>query len=121
MIAGIVLLVMAIQDYRTMIVSNWLQVLLFLSIVITNGLDPWLGLACIFILLSYKLYVRKFEAKIGGADIKIFASLVILGVSPFIRILFWSSLFGLIIMLITKKEKIPYVPFLWLGYIIVNF
>lgn len=118
--ASSILLIMAIEDGLTFKVSNWLQ-LLFLLAVLSKGEVAMELIVVSFIILGlYIIYERKFELKIGGADIKIFCTLLLMGVMPTIYILFWSSFLGLVFSLVSKKKIIPYVPFLWLGYTIVN-
>ena len=90
-------------------------------VVLLNFQEYYLLLASILFLMffiSYK-YIKK---KIGGADLKIISILTIFFGPNIVYILFYSSFIALIYILIkrNKKIKIPFVPFIFLGVLIVT-
>lgn len=119
MTTQLILFFMAIEDIRTMQVSNVYQIVLLGWILLSGQASIGLLLLSALIYGSYLLINKKFETKIGGADIKLFCILLLLGIKIVILIAFWSSLFGLIYSLVTHKKKIPFVPFIWIGYCLV--
>lgn len=73
-----------------------------------------------FVLLSIILTSFTKKEVIGGGDLKLIF-LLSLYTAPYHSLiaLFLSSLFGLFVMMICGKEKIPFAPCLCLGYLIV--
>lgn len=120
MIVSQILLLMAIEDIYHMQVNDILQILLLLTVLITG--DVILSRVIISALgfIAYVIYERKNEIKIGGADIKILCSLFVLGgVQMIVETLFVASSFGIVYALMSKRKEIPFVPFIWMGYILV--
>lgn len=121
MIISLVLFVMAIEDCIHMQVNDVLQIGLLVIVIYMTDITPNSVLVSTLIFLYYLYYERKNVLKIGGADIKIICSLYLLGgIEMIVEILFYASLFGILFALLTKRHKIPFVPFIWLGYVIVN-
>lgn len=120
MIIVFLLILMSLQDMYTMRVSDLFQLILLAVIVITTKLELLNIAVAVAIMASYHIYQRNTEYKIGGADIKLISLLTLLSITNTISILFWSSLIAIIYSLLLKQRKIAYVPFLSLGYIIVN-
>lgn len=130
MIVAVVLLVMAVQDFLTMKVNDILQIILLICAIyaakpsIVNIIFAVLFLA-LYIALTYYKSRKNYneddlkEPQIGGADIKIVSILLLFGINFTINVLFWASLFAIIYGLVRKIKKIPFVPFLLLGYLIV--
>ncbi len=121
MIVNLTLAVMAFSDMRTREVANFLQLLLFFEILIMYNVDVYNLLFAIALFLLYIVYEQTSEVKIGGADIKIICSLLLINVQMVLYIIFIASLFAIMYGKLNHKRIIPFVPFLWLGYTIVNF
>lgn len=118
---GVTLLLMAIEDCITMKVNNLWQLLLLVEVLYTKHDSIELivlsfGLFCIYVLTT-----KAKETKIGGADIKIFCILLLLGYLKLLYIVITASFLGIIYCLIRKQSKIPFVPFIWIGYTFVYF
>ncbi|WOO86990.1 hypothetical protein RZE82_07705 [Mollicutes bacterium LVI A0039] len=101
-------------------VHNFLQVVLLIVTLWNNVPSISQIIISISIYIGYIIYEQKTKVKIGGADIKIVCILLLAGISNVIYMLFWASLTGLLYALVTNKHKIPFVPFIWIGYTIVN-
>lgn len=114
-----ILFFMAIEDIRTMQVSNIYQIILLTWVLVSEPMSIVLVGSSMLIYGGYLLVREKVNLKIGGADIKLFCILLLLGVKVLVMIAFWASLSGLIYSLVTSKKKIPFVPFIWLGYCLV--
>lgn len=114
------LLLMAIEDLITLKVNNWWQVLLLCEVLIKQHGNLRLIILSCFLYSGYRLTKLNKNNKIGGADIKIFCCLIILGLSNFLYIVFFASLFGILYSLVSKQKKVAFVPFIWIGYMIVN-
>jgi len=85
-----------------------------------NGLGHSLLIVCPFFLLSLILSSLTKKEAIGGGDLKlIFLLSLYTGPYHSLIALFLSSLFGLFVMILHGKEKIPFAPCLCLGYLIV--
>lgn len=115
-----ILLLMAIEDMYHMQVNDIFQILLLVVVLISGDvLLPRIVVAALCF-IGYVIYERKKEIKIGGADIKILCSLFILGgVQMLVETLFVASSFGIVYALMSKRKEIPFVPFIWMGYILV--
>lgn len=120
MIIVSILLIMSVQDMITMRVSDILQLILLAVIVATTKLELLNIVVAIVIVISYYIYQSNTEYKIGGADIKLISLFTLLSILNTIEILFYGSLIAIIYSLLFKQRKIAYVPFLSLGYVIVN-
>lgn len=121
MIVGVILLLMSLEDLYHMEVSDILQLCLLLFIIITTKPSLVNIIVALAFLGIYIIYERNCESKIGGADVKILCSLYILGgIEMIIRIMFIASLFGIVFSVLLNKKKIPFVPFIWIGYLLVN-
>lgn len=121
MIINLILLLMSIEDLYHLEVNDIAQVSLFLTILATANITVIKLLIAALVFGIYIVYEKSFSAKIGGADIKILCSLFLLGgIQMIIKILFIASLFGIGFALITNKKKLPFVPFIWIGYLLVN-
>lgn len=122
MIVSQVLFFMALEDIYHMKVNDILQVMLLVAVVLTGDVTVKRIIIALTLVIAYLIYDRYKDAKVGGADIKILFSLILYGGFGFVvGVLFISSLIGIIFSLLTKRKKIPYVPFIWIGYLIVNF
>lgn len=121
MIVGQILFFMALEDIYHMQVHDILQLLLLIAAVFTGNVTIERIIIGLGLIIGYLVYERVSDAKVGGADVKILFSLILYGgIGPLIGILFISSLLGIGYSLIKKQKKIPYVPFIWIGYLIVN-
>lgn len=120
MIISLTLLVMAVEDWFTMKVADYLQILLLLEVLFKVGIDFPKLIVSLMIFSGYLIYEIKQEVKIGGADIKIFCSLQLIGFNLLLFTIFYACLIAIIYCLVSKRRKIPFVPFIWLGYLIVN-
>lgn len=115
-----ILLIMALEDIYHMQVNDLLQVLLLASVLLTTEVAPASIVIAAVVFMLYIVYEQKKDVKIGGADIKILCSLFILGgLSMIVGILFVASILGITYSLLSKKKRIPFVPFIWIGYILV--
>lgn len=121
MIVSQILFVMAVEDIYHMKVSDILQVLLLVVVVLSGNITLVRISIALGLCIMYLLYKRFKDEKIGGADIKILASLVLYGgLSRLVIILFVSSILGILYSFGSKRKKIPYVPFIWIGYLVAN-
>lgn len=116
MTTQLILFFMAIEDIRTMQVSEVYQIVLLGWVLLSGQGSIVLLLLSALVYGSYLLIRKKFNTKIGGADVKIFCILLLLGFKVVILTAFWASLTGLIYSLVTHNRKIPFVPFIWIGY-----
>jgi Flp pilus assembly protein protease CpaA len=101
---------MAIQDYKTGLISN----LLYLPLLFYVRYDVILILIFIIIFKNY----HYLEHYIGGADIKII--FIFLGIYAWYDILVWlllASLLGMIVMLFKRTRQLRFFPCLWLSYL----
>ena len=103
---------MAIQDYKTGIVSN----LLFIPLMLFLKLSMALVIFFIIVLITFK-YISNY---IGGADIKIFS--IFLGIYDLNIVLIWlvvSLSIALVYSIITKQQSIRMFPFFLGAYLLV--
>lgn len=120
MIISLTLFVMAVEDWFTMKVADYLQLLLLVEVLFKVGIDIPKLIISSMIFACYLIYEIKEDIQIGGADIKIFCSLQLMGFNLLLYTIFYACLIAIIYCLGTKHKKIPFVPFIWLGYMIVN-
>lgn len=108
---------MSIEDIRTYKVSDKLQLLLFILCCINYKPQSIIVLALLYALniIFYKL-IAEF---IGGADIKIFLSLLLVLGQNLIEVILIASLTAMCFCIILKKQKIYFVPFITFGYLCV--
>lgn len=121
MIINISLFLMAISDLRTYIVSNRLQLLLLLAVIINDIPRIENIILSVLLFIGYKLCYSKICTWVGGADIKIFCTLALHDIYIALMTFYIAMGLGLVYGLIRKQEKLPFVPFIWIGYSIVNF
>lgn len=117
----IFLLYLSIIDIKTMYIST-LKQLILLSIIIVIGKQYYfiysIGLLIVFILISLKM-----KNKIGGADVKILVILSLYYGYQIFFIIIVSTLLAMVFILQQQKNKspIPFVPFITLGVMYVEF
>ncbi len=111
---------MAISDLRSYTVSNWLQLLLIVAVVMTDIPRGWNVMLALSIYCSYKLFYKYVNKWIGGADIKIFCILTLYNFTYALAGFYIATGLGLIYALVKNKKRIPFVPFIWIGYMLVN-
>ncbi len=117
---GLILFIMAIFDIYTLKVSNVLQGAFLVCAIYKYGINIYHLLFALLLFVIYILYEQRYEIKIGGADVKIFCILLLGKLINVVYILFWSSLLAIVYALIRKEKIVPFVPFIWIGYVIVN-
>lgn len=111
----LILFIAAIQDMFTYKVSNYITLLL-LIITILNGEFYWYTFL-IMIICFYLLSIL-FPKKMGGADYKILIILSIYqGFNIYFVILF-ASTSAIIFSKMLNKNKVPFVPFIFLGEVL---
>ena len=75
------------------------------------------GFFLIIIFITFYKYVQNY---IGGADLLIFGLLITrYGLYISINIIFYAAFFGLIYSLIKKVSKLKFIPFIFIGFLIV--
>lgn len=121
MLSVLILLVMAVQDFRTYKVNDQYQIALLLSVYFE--FDPGvIRIALTLLLFAVFTKLAKYvENYIGGADLKLIAIIYLGAGLQILPILIVASICGMIFGLIRKQKRIPFVPFLWLGVTIVAF
>lgn len=121
MIVNQIIFLMALEDIYHMQVSNILQAILLLAVLILGDVTLERIALALGIFIVYLLYERFKEVKIGGADVKILASLTLYGGAILlVKVLLVSSVLGIVYSLLSKKKRIPYVPFIWMGYLLAS-
>ncbi len=121
MIVNQIIFLMALEDVYHMQVSNILQAILLLAVLILGDVTLERVALALGIFIVYLLYERFKEVKIGGADVKILASLTLYGGAILlVKVLLVSSVLGIVYSLLSKKKRIPYVPFIWMGYLLAS-
>lgn len=121
MIVNQIIFLMALEDVYHMQVSNILQAILLLAVLILGDVTLERIALALGIFIVYLLYERFKEVKIGGADVKILASLTLYGGAILlVKVLLVSSVLGIVYSLLSKKKRIPYVPFIWMGYLLAS-
>ncbi|MDF9866807.1 Flp pilus assembly protein protease CpaA [Bacilli bacterium PM5-3] len=104
------LCIMAIQDYKTGMVSNYL----YLPLLIFIKFNIYILIIFLIVCFLYKL----FSNYLGGADIKIFfIFLSIFPISIVLNWLFYSLFLALVYAFLTKKREIRMFPFFCIGYL----
>lgn len=109
-----ILIIASIYDLKYLIVPLWLQLILFLVVLISVPITNWI---IPLILLIVFIVLNKYISKIGGADIKILLILLAYFKSSLTIVIFIASLVGLIYMGILRKNKIAFVPCILTGVI----
>ncbi len=109
-----ILIVASIYDLKYLIVPLWLQLILFLVVLISVPITNWI---IPLILLIVFIVLDKYISKIGGADIKILLILLAYFKSSLTIVIFIASLVGLIYMAVIRKNKIAFVPCILTGVI----
>ncbi len=109
-----ILIIASIYDLKYLIVPLWLQLILFLVVLISVPITNWI---IPLILLIVFIVLDKYISKIGGADIKILLILLAYFESSLTIVIFIASLVGLIYMAVIRKNKIAFVPCILTGVI----
>lgn len=109
-----ILIIASIYDLKYLIVPLWLQLILFLVVLISVPITNWI---IPLILLIVFIVLNKYISKIGGADIKILLILLAYFKSSLTIVIFIASLVGLIYMAVIRKNKIAFVPCILTGVI----
>lgn len=109
-----ILIIASIYDLKYLIVPLWLQLILFLVVLISVPITNWI---IPLILLIVFIVLDKYISKIGGADIKILLILLAYFKSSLTIVIFIASLVGLIYMAVIRKNKIAFVPCILTGVI----
>ena len=105
-------MLMAIQDFKTGIVSNFLFLPLLLFIKLSIGLV----LLFVFFVIIFQFITNY----IGGADIKLFT--IFMGIFDVNNLLIWLILalsIALIYSIIFRKQSIRMFPFFLMAYVMV--
>ncbi len=124
------LLVFAIFDvFNRRVVPNYLTIIyVFLSVIsipFRKDLLPYVlgfGEFCLILLIVWgysKFRGVRLVNVIGGADVKVFFGLAVnSGIFVFNYTVLISSFLGIVFGLAFKKRKIPFLPFLFFGYLL---
>ena len=112
-----ILLISSIQDLHKREVSNLASLFLFLIGLINIDFNRILA----FILITIPLLVFYFkEEKMGAGDIKIISALSInIGLVKGLSVLLIATFIEAIMIILTKKETQPMIPYILIGYIII--
>ncbi len=109
----IYLSLLSYMDIKTMYIPVKFQIMLLIIVIIQTSNYNLLYPIILFVLFG--VYTTLKQEKIGGADIKILIILSLYFQELIIYIIFISSAVALAYIVITKKEKIPFVPFITIG------
>lgn len=112
-----ILLISSIQDLSKREVSNLASLFLFLIGLINidlNKLIAFLIITTTFLILYFK------DRKIGAGDVKIISALSInIGLFKSINALIIAVFIEALMIIITKKETQPMIPYIFIGYIMI--
>lgn len=120
----IILLIIMISDFMSYYVSDRLQILLIIaiSIHIYSHVTVYHFISSFILFIIFLALSIFIKDSIGGADIKfvlIAGGYISLELLPYY--LFLSSVFGIILALLTKKRTIPFLPCLIISMLILLF
>lgn len=104
-----------IRFYELSKIDMWIMYALILFHFIFDSITL-IDLAVILLFLIFYLLSKN---KIGGADIKIFIYLYLVFKFDVLFIMMISAFLGIIFILLTKKKKIPFIPFITVGVLIL--
>lgn len=113
-------LILVYQDLKNMEVNSWSILFLLVNQLLlfsVSVISVTIGLA--FYLFSNIIF-NKVENYIGGADLKIFSILLLTIPYETIYVILFASLFGIITSLIFSKRAIPFIPCIFLAYVLVG-
>lgn len=115
----IILIIAAIQDIKNREVSNLISLFILIISLYNFKIVNIAGLTLTPMPLIITNIIHK--DSFGGADIKIIGSLgLCYGFTKTFFMLLIALLLSLIIKIITKKESVPFVPYILVGFIIIN-
>ena len=115
----IVLVVSSLQDLRTREVSNFASLFLFLIGFIDINMYKFVSF--IIITLPFLILNFKNEKCLGAGDVKIIAGISInCGLTNSVIIIAISMFLSSIMTLIKKQNSQPLIPYLLIGYIVIN-
>ncbi|MFV0288926.1 MAG: prepilin peptidase [Mycoplasmatales bacterium] len=116
---------MSYEDLKNLeIKTNNLLIFIIIDIVYNlNNLSIKLLNQCLLIIILLIILINIFPIinhYIGGADIKIFLLLIPIIGNEVISLILISSFLGLLYSIIKQQKKIPFIPFINLGLIILE-
>ncbi len=113
----IVLIIASYEDIKRREVSNiYFYIMILLSRIAKQKIDLCLIIYIIFLIIIKNI----FDKNIGYGDIKILIGIgFINGYEVSIISFILASIFSIVYMLISKKKKIAFIPFIVIGYILL--
>lgn len=120
-VISIILIILSIYDFKKLEVLQLGLVMIFaLDLLTIESFEELFIKTAWGVLMFGVLYLiwRLFPNQMGGGDVKLIAVLAFVYNKKILKILMIGSILGILYGLGTKKEKIPFVPFLVMGVII---
>lgn len=106
-LCNIFLLVISIQDYKYYYVYDRYFIILFSIFLFRDPTTLCIEFILIFVILCIFYYFKM----LGGADIKLYTfTYFYVGYDRFILVLLLSNLLGLLVCLLYKQKRIPFIP-----------
>ena len=116
----LILLCATLQDCRFYMVYDRFFVALYLLLFFHNSFSIELFIITnIFLVIFYFFYKKDM---IGGADIKLYIFILLYyGFLFFSYTLTFSNIIGYFFCILTKKKRIPFIPFITLGILLTYY
>lgn len=120
-VISIILVILSIYDFKKLeVLQLELGMIFVLDLLATESFEELSIKAAWGVLMFGVLYLIwiLFPNQMGGGDVKLIAVLAFVYKKEILEILMIGSILGILYGLGTKKEKIPFVPFLVIGVMI---
>lgn len=101
-------------------VKNWSVFLLLITQVLLFSVSIISVIISATFYLVSKIAFNKIKNYIGGADLKIFSILFLTIPYETLYVILFASLFGIVGSLILRKRAIPFIPYIFLAYVVVG-
>lgn len=113
-------LILVYQDLKNMEVEAWSIFLLLVTQLLLFSVSVISLIAGLTFYLISNIVFKKIENYIGGADLKIFSILLLTMPYETLYVILFASLFGIVTSLLFSKKAIPFIPCIFLAYVIVG-